>query len=325
MSVGAIGKLFLVAALGFTFVRRGLLSDESMTGLTRLMLDVIVPCALSISMIKGFDGEALAAAAPMILAPALFIPAAALSLLLFFRLTGKVGNAERSCAAMGAIPNSFYVPFPLALAIAPPDQQAFVGVLVGAAVLAVNPLQWTLGSFLVMGRRDEPRSWQESFRHIANGPVIGIVGGFVLAQVPGMQEAALEQPGSFPPLVVLLSAADMVGMAMAPLAMIIIGGLIARCEIKAAVRLRLLLPVLLMRFVVVPGIVYVAIRFGWLPAGGLVAFALLLEAASPPAMNLTLVARRYDGDWQLISAMQLIANLVAVAVLPFWMSVGLKL
>lgn len=327
LSLGAIGKLFLVALVGFLFVRRGIITDEMIQGLARLMIDAIVPCALSVAMIKGLNRDTLTDASPAILLPALYVPLTALIVLGFFRIwRGNSTNSDRACAAVASVPNSIYVPLPLALAVTPPEQQLLVGVYVGAAVLAINPLQWTLGSWLVMGERShESRDWRNSLRQTLNGPVLGIIAGVFLAFVPGFPEAARGEPGSFFPLQVLFGAMGFLGQAMAPMAMVVIGALIGQCRAREVMSLRRLAPIVLARFLIVPGIVWLSIVSGVVPATGLVAFVLMLTAASPPAMNMALVARRYDGEWEIVSAMLLISNVIAVAVLPLWMSVGLSL
>lgn len=328
LSLGAIGKLFLVALVGFLFVRRRIITDEMIQGLARLMIDAIVPCALSVAMIKGLNRDTLTDASPAILLPALYVPLSALVVLGFFRLSrgGNSTNSDRACAAVASIPNSIYVPLPLAMAVTPPEHQLLVGVYVGAAVLAINPLQWTLGSWLVMGERShESRDWRNSLRQTLNGPVIGIIAGVILAFVPGFPEAARGEAGSFFPLQVLFGAMAFLGQAMAPMAMVVIGALIGQCRAREVMSLRRLAPILLSRFLIVPGLVWLSIVSGLVPATGLVAFVLMLTAAAPPAMNMALVARRYDGEWEIVSAMLLISNVVAVVVLPLWMSVGLSL
>ncbi len=327
ISFEAIGRLFLVALVGFIAVRRNLVSQQGVDGLVRLMIDLIVPCALSVSMIKGFRLEILSEAWPLILVPAIFLPASAMLSLLYFRLwPGDNPQADRALSALSAIPNSFYIPLPLAIAVTPPEHHVLVGVLIGAAVLAVNPLQWTMGTFMVMG--DSARkvaTVATSLRQALNGPVIGVVGGVALSFLPGFPEAARAEAGSFMPLRMLLRAMELAGSAMPPLAMILTGALIAKCELRRAISVRRVLPVLAMRFLITPGLVLLAIRGGLLPVSGLPAFILMLVAASPPAMNLALAAKRYDGDWSIISGVQLVASLVALAALPIWMSIGLLL
>lgn len=323
----AMGKLFLVALAGFISIRLRFLSDEGLSGLTRLMIDVVVPAMLCHAMVRGFSMETFREASPLILGPALYIPLTVFLLLAIFRfLPGGSPGTDRTIAAMSALPNSFYVPLPLALAVTAPDQHILVGVLIGVGVFAINPFQWTLGTWLVMGDQGSgKREWRQSLMLTFNGPVLGVVLGALLALIPGFAEAARGEPESFAPLRMVFGAMGVVAQAMPPLAMIIVGALIAQCRIRHAFALRGLVPVLLFRFLLVPGIIVLLLMWNVIPADPITAFVLLLVAAAPPAMNLALAARRYGGDWETISGVQLLSSLVALVVLPIWMTIGLHL
>ncbi len=329
ISFEAISMLLLVAASGFVLVRVKILDDSSLKTLTRMMIDLIVPSALLVSMLKGFNEETLAMSGSLIIVPALFIPLSAITTILWLKHVHKNKGrpqADSATAAVSSIPNSFYIPYPLAAAVTPPEHLTLVTVLLGAAVLAINPIQWTMGTWLIMGQKEHEskRSITESLKHMVNGPVLGVTLGAALAFVPGFAEAAKGEEESILILRLLFSAMEMVGQAMGPMAMIITGALIASTRLGSALRFRLLFPVIMLRFLIVPGITLFLLKFGWVPATGWVAFVLLLEASSPPAMNLALVARRYDGDWEVVSALQLVSNGIALVTLPIWMSIGLQ-
>lgn len=325
----AIGKLFLVAMVGFVFSRRKLVSDDAFRGMTQLLIDVIVPCALCVNMVKGFKPEILTDASPMLLCPALFIPLTTLGCLLYYRVLHKGTNrgADYGATALASIPNSIYIPLPVALAVTPPEMKVQVSVLVGAAVMAINPLQWTLGSFLVTtGEKREVKSdWRKSLLHIVNGPVIGIMAGLALSFIPAFVSAAKGEPTAYRGLRLVMSAMEFLGQCMAPLAMVVLGAMVANCELRRVFSWRLVLPVALFRFVLVPGAVYALIRAGQIPVEGVAGVVLMIECASPSATNLALAARRFGGEWEVVSGILLIVNTLALLALPFWMALGLQL
>jgi predicted permease len=328
VSFSAVANLFLVAAVGFILVRRRILSHDTVGGITRMMIDVIVPCALAVSMIKGFRLEDMTTLSPMILMLAVALPLTTVVTLAYFRLTGGGLRDDRDMAAsaLATIPNSFYVPIPVALAVCPPEYHVEVGVIIGVAVLAVNPLQWTLGTWLVTGNRKDRPTGLASLRALLNGPLVGILLGALLAQVPPIVAAAQgRHEETFFPLPTIVGAAELIGRAMAPMAMLITGALVAMCEFGRLITLRRLLPIVAMRFLVVPGSVFLMLRAGWFHATPLVAFLMMLEAASPPAMNLALAARRFGGDWATVSALSFWANLLSLAALPVWMALAMSL
>ena len=325
----AIGRLFLVSLVGFIFARRKVLSDESVQGITLVLIDVIVPCALCASMAKGFNPEILGEAAPLMLCAALYIPLTTLCCLLYYRVLYKGSNrgADYGATALASIPNSIYIAFPVALAVTPPELKVKVSVLVGASMLAVNPLQWTLGSFLVKTGNDRnvKSDWRSSLMHIANGPVIGIVCGLLLSFLPPMASAARGEATALMPLRLLFGAMEFLGQAMAPLAMITLGAMVANCELRRVFSWRLLLPVVAFRFLIVPGTIYLLIRSGQIPVHGVAGVVLMIGCAAPSATNLALAARRFGGEWEIVSGILLIMNTLALVALPFWMALGLQI
>lgn len=326
VSFEAMGKLFMVILLGAFLVRRHILSPDVVNGMTRTMIDVIVPCAIGVSMIKGFDFERMGLISPMLIFLPLVIAAGVILSMVFFRLTsaeGRVSGRDRAATALAAIPNSFYIPFPVALAVTPPEHHVLVGVILGAAVLAINPLQWSLGVWLVMGERREAVTLRRTLGSAMNGPVLGVLAGALLSLFPPVVAAAEGKPDSVFVLRMILGAAEIVGMAMAPLAMILTGALIAQARL-GSVTFRRFLPIVFCRYLVMPGVLFLLIKAGQIPGGELLFFLLILEAASPPAMNLALAAKRFGGEWETASALSLWANLLGLVALPVWMALAMQ-
>lgn len=325
-SFEAIGKLFMVIMLGAFLVRRHILSPDVVNGMTRTMIDVIVPCAIGVSMIRGFDFERLGLISPMLIFLPLVVISSTILSLLFFRLTaveGRVSGRDRAATALASIPNSFYIPFPVALAMTPPEYHVLVGVILGAAVLAINPLQWTLGTWLVMGDRREAVSLRKTLGSVMNGPVLGVVVGAFLSLFPPVVSAAEGDPDSVFVLRMILGAAEIVGLAMAPMAMLLTGALIAQVRL-GSVTVRRFVPIVFCRYLIMPGAIYLLIRMGEIPGGELLFFLLILEAASPPAMNLALAAKRFGGEWETASALSLWANLLGLIALPIWLALAMR-
>jgi predicted permease len=326
ISFEAIGKLFIVALVGYVFVKRGHFDSSVLSGLSRLMIDVIVPCALGVAMVKSFRWEDLDQYSPLLLFPALWIIGSAVACKLWFRaIPGGSPDADNAATAMAAVQNSFYIPLPVVMAVMP-EHAHVAAVMVGVAVLAVNPLQWTLGTFLVMGKDSKTeRDWKSSLFKTLNPPIVGIVGGAVLSLFPPMVAAAQGQPDSNLLLRIMLNSMEIIGKAMNPMAMVVLGGIVATTQIGAVLNLRLVAPVMLSRFVLVPGIIYYLLKSGFIPADRVLAFVLMVEAASPSAMNLVLAAKRYGGDWQVLASLLVVINALGVIVLPLWMAAALGL
>ncbi|MCB2155075.1 AEC family transporter [bacterium] len=328
-SFGAVASLFLVSLVGFIGVRRKILSDEAINALTRLIIDVIVPARLAVSMMRGLSGETFNDAGALIF---LFLVWTIGSCLIAIGVTrvwrrGSTPAGDRSIWCLSTFQNAIYVPLPLVLAILPAELESRATVYVGAAVIVMSMIMWTAGVFLLRGDEERARrvdgSWMDSMRGAFNPPVLGILTGSVLAFVPGFAEAA--SGGQAPALIMIpVRAADTIGAAMAPLAMILLGMMIGRVHLRKMLKVRNVLIPIVIRQVLSPLIMYVVIRWGGLgwvsPLMGLV---LVIEMAAPPAVNLSVAARRYGGDWELVSSVLLVAYTVTLITLPLWTALAL--
>ncbi len=326
ISFEAIGKLLLVALVGFLAVRKNFLNEAALNGLARLMIDVVVPAALCANMVKGFNREVLVEGSALILLPLIWITASIPLTLIYFKLFPGDGNwaADRATSVLASVQNSMYVPLPLGLAVAPPEFIPLVIVFVGMSVLVVNPLQWTVGTWLLMDQQKDRRDWKSSLKMALNGPVLGVIIGATLSLVPGLSEAARGEEGSLLGLRMIFGAMGFIGTAMAPMAMILTGALIARCELKTSLTVRRVSVVIVMRFLLIPLGIFLLLKGGYIPATGFVAVMLMIQACAPPAMNPAIVAKRYDGEWQVVSAILLVSNVVALLAMPVWMALGLR-
>lgn len=328
-SFGAVAALFLVSLVGFVGVRRRILTDEAIGALTRLIIDVIVPARLAVAMIKGLSGETFADAGALVLIFLLWTIGSCLLAIAGTRLwrRGATPAGDRSIWCLSSFQNAIYVPLPLALAILPAEQHSRATVYVGAAVIVMSMTMWTAGVFLLRGEEERARrvqgSWVDSLRGAFNPPVLGILAGSALAFVPGFATAAAGGPA--PAWVKIpVAAAETIGSAMAPLAMILLGMMIGRVHLRKTLRARNVLIPVIIRQVLSPLVMYCAIRWwglGWVSP--LMALILLIEVASPPAVNLSVAARRYGGDWELVSSVLLVAYVITLITLPLWTALAL--
>ncbi|MEO8377681.1 MAG: AEC family transporter [Candidatus Sumerlaeota bacterium] len=321
-----IGRLYLIAMVGYVVVKRGVLGANGIEAITRLMIDVIVPCSLAIAMIKGFQHGGMGLVSPLIIFLTLAIVASALLTSLLFRFfPSKNPAVDRITSSLASLPNSFYIPMPIVNGLVPANLQSLATMLVGGAVLAVNPLQWTLGLWLIMGDKRDTKDWRATLRGFTNGPVLGVITGILLAQIPAVVSAVKAEPDSNTLLRMFFGAAAMVGQLAGPMAMITVGAMIASTSVRRTFSIRHFFTICFFRFLLIPGIAFYLIKNELIPGGALVSLELIVQAASPSAMNLAIATRRYGGDWETTSAMLFGVNIVAVFALPLWIAATLSL
>lgn len=318
--------LAIIACVGFVAVRRKMVSDDGLSALTRLLTDVIVPSQMIVAMAGGLDAETLAESGVIILAMVAITLASlawGLAITRAWQPRNGVRSAsfERTIISLSGFQNGVYLPLPLMLAITPPEQHVRATVLVGGAFIVLASIQWTLGVFMLRGETESAaarRSLKGALLAPLNPPVVSILIGVGLAFVPPAANAARGLPA--PALLAIpFDALALMGQALGPLASMVLGMMIGRCNLRSNLSVRAVSIPMTVRFLIAPLMMLWALTWGPLAwVAPLAATTLMIQASSPPATNLSLIARRYGGDWQLVSSVQLITYATALFILPAW-------
>lgn len=210
---GNVLTLFLLMSVGFVFGRRGLLSGETLSQTSRILLYVVTPCI----MITSFEVERtpesqsqlISAAAVMVGVYALFI---LLSPALFRREQKERQSILRFSSIYG---NTGFMGLPLIQSVMG-DRAMMVAVV---ALAMFNLVVWTHGVVLIGGRS------QLSLKKALVSPgVIGLTAGLLLFftgwRLPGPLNSAMGYLGSL----------------NTPLAMVVIGGQMAQADLMMVFR-----------------------------------------------------------------------------------------
>lgn len=319
-----IGQMAALVLLGWMVTRRGWIGPGTLSDLTRVLIDLVIPCTFILAMVRSFTPDYLGSGAVLAGVSGGWVVCAWILGTLWFRLfPSGTPSRDRSVTAMMMVSNSLYLPLPVMLAVTPEPLHDRAVLYISMVALPSIVANWTAGVALLSGgSRPSPR---ERLRLVLNAPILSLFLGIALSFVPGAREAARGDPGTFIPARALFSVMDHLNRILSPLAMLILGGMIASGRGSGRVRLRFSVPLIAVRLVLIPAGVYLLLRN--LPTGlpALAGTALILAAAAPPATNHALIARRYNGEWELVSRLQLVVHAAALFTLPVWLSLGLGL
>ncbi len=314
--------LFLISGLGFCLTKFRVFRKDDAKSLSRVLIDLVVPAKLLVATAAGLTSETLAGTAVVILAVTVMI-------LLGLAWSGVAGAAlrdadwkrRRAVMALSSIQNAMYIPLPLILALVPAESANEATVYIGGAILATFSLQWTLGVYLLRGREDrQPSGLRETLANAITPPPVALLLGAACATIPALSNAA-RGTGGPAPAVLVFDAARLLGSALTPLAMLVLGMLIANCSLRSLRPGVLAIP-LTYRILLAPALMLLALKsplLNWV--GPYVALVLMIESASPPATGTSIIAVRFDGDWETVSAVLLVAYLCALVTMPAWVAV----
>jgi len=320
-SLDIIGQMAALVLLGYLMTRRGWISSGTLSDLTRVLIDLVLPCTFILAMARAFTPEFFGSGAVLAAVSAGWVLAAWLFGAVWFRLfSSGHPSMDRSVTAMMMVSNSLYLPLPVMLAVTPVALHDRAVVFISMIAVPSIIANWTVGVALLSGTGPSAR---ERLKLLLNAPILSLFAGILLSFVPGVREAALGEPGAFVPARALFSVMEYLGRILSPLAMIILGGMIASGRGAGRVRLRFSVPLIAVRLVLIPGAVYLLVTRINTGLPPLALTALLLAAAAPPATNHALIARRYNGEWELVSKLQMVVHAAALLTLPLWLSLGL--
>lgn len=323
ISSAAVLQMALVALLGYLFVKRNWLKQATLSDITRLLIDGIVPCTFMVSMTRGLNAQMFKHSYLIPITVLVWILCAyLLCRLWFWRLPADKASEDRAATAMTIVHNSLYLPLPVALAVTPQAVHDEITIYIAMATFPSMVIQWTLGVNLLSGLASP--SLKERVRLVVNLPLIGFFLGIGFSMLPGFPEAAQGSAEASFIVKLIFSAMSFVGTALSPLAMIMLGAFIASTSLRGKIKARHVIPLIGIKLLGIPFVIVLLLRSHMVSVPTLGALVLILEAGAPPATNHSLVARRYNGEWELVSSLQLVVHAVAMISLPLWLALALK-
>ena len=291
----AVISIFLIALAGVFLVRWKIVSKDSLRVLGHLVVYMFLPCLL-------FHKIAISISWAQLREYWVF-PMTCVLYLLFGLLLGWITvkicrprkEMRSGIIATIAFNNSGYIPIPLVLAVsaifpafANDPQAGDKGVaFISIYLLAYSPVLWTVGYSLVGGGKLSDLTWRKLFPP----PVIGMLAGVFVGLVPPLRQAIC-YPDSF--LYPGYRAIGVLGEATVPCVLILLGGYLASGPVRGVVNKRTIFSVILIKLIIFPAIAicYILLlrRLGALPANMLAAVVLAIEAGTPSANNLVVMA-----------------------------------
>ena len=288
---GSVLTLFLLMSVGFGFGRAGLLSDATLSQISRILLYVVTPCI----MLTSFEVERTPHSQRQLLSTlAVMIGVYALYMLLAQLLFPREREEHRGILRFAAVyGNTGFMGLPLIQSAL--GDEAMMAAVVGLAVF--NTAIWTHGQVLIGGR--SRLSWK---RAALNPGVLGLVGGMALFftgwRLPGPVDDAVGYLGSL----------------NTPLAMVVIGGQMAGANLPAvfsAPKLYLVSAVKLLGIPLLTALVLLPFRLD-----PVIYVASVILAGCPTAGATSLFAQSMGRDTALAARQVTLSTLLCLVTLP---------
>ncbi len=283
--------LFAMIAIGFVLSKTGLVSEQSVGGMTNTLLWAVTPCLIIETFSRSFDMQLALSLGMFALAAVLGTAlAAALSYLLFRRF----GKDHAIMTFAGTFSNCGFMGLPLAQALFGAEGVMYASIF----VVIFNVCQWTFGYALLSGGI--------SLRRLLLNPgLLGLAAGLPLFFF------SVTLPGPVAQIIGSMASLN------TPLAMIVIGCHLARTDLLKALTDRRVYAASGVRLLLAPAISLLLVRLIPIPFLNAVACSVLcIELAAPCAATSVLIGTMCGHDGELPSRCVAVSTLASVATLP---------
>ena len=288
--------LALCIAVGFFCRRRGMINDVHTSGMTDILVNVVMPCAVFMSLMRPFSTALLLESiATFFITSAVFLLGGCLGLALARIL--KASRSERQSWQFGlTFGNIGFMGIPVITAVFGYEGLFYVAM----ALASFNLLLFTVG-VRMFGTKGEAtvKPWQIITQNPAlAGTIIGFVMFLTNRKLPGPLEDG----------VALIAGMN------SPLSMILIGALLAKQPLKETFTDIRVLPPNAVKLIVIPLASLLVLRnFVHNPVMLGVIVTLI---AMPPAVNTAIFAEQVGGDSVAAMRLVIVGTLLCVITVP---------
>ena len=284
--------LFVLIGVGFACGKANMFSDESISGMTAFMLNIVAPSAIVDSFCREYQPELLRGLL-LVLGAALFAHAAGIGLSRLI-IRDKNESAQRMLRFGAVFSNCGYMGLPLLNAVL-----GSIGVFYGAGYIIIFTLvSWTYGLVAVSGDKREI-----SLKKLVTNPgVLGSIAGLIVFLF------SIKLPN------IIYAPIHYLGALNTPVPMVIVGYQLSKVDLLAMWKKASYYVASLVRLIVIPFVTFVVLYLAGMRGELLV--SCILSASAPSAALTTMFAVRYKQDTQAASAMISMSTILSLITLP---------
>jgi len=292
---GSLTTLVICIAVGFICRRLQILNDTLTSGMTDLLVKVVMPCAIFMSLMRPFSTALLLESmATFFIASAIFILGGYLGIALARLL--KASPSEAMCWRFGVTyGNVGFMGIPVVTAVFGYEGLFYVGMVMAS----FNLLSFSIGIRMF----DATGTTKINFRKIFAQPaLIGTIIGFVFFLT------GLRLPGP------LEDGAALIAGMNSPLSMIIIGALMAKASLKDTFTDLRVLPPNAVKLIVIPLACLLILRV--FVNNPVMLGVIVTLMAMPPAAATAIFAEQVGGDSAAATRLVIVGTLLCVITVP---------
>lgn len=296
--------IFIILLVGTLARWRKVLDAETTDGLCRIVFNVTLPFLYFYTLSTNLSRQLFFS----ILALPLFaIGLTFLSYLLGLAVSLPLklkANQRSTFLFLTTFPNYGFLAIPLVFALF--GQEGLVRVFVFN--LGITFLYWTFGIAILSGPQAKGL---KVFRNLANNATVALILGLIV----GVSSFRLPR--------FILGASDLIGNATIPLALIVVGSILAYRGSKKTFSFKTISTLLFCRLILMPTLAILFINiFNGLPK--MLTVIIVLQAAMPSASTTPILTKRFGGDTELAASAVFFTTLFSIITVPLFLSLALR-
>lgn len=300
----AIIKIFIVAVIGGILVRKKIISEEQIKGLSDITVKVLLPALIFSNIISTFDPSKIDNwwILPIV---GIFAPIIFMAITAFFYFPNIKKNLYK--LPIASYQNAGYLVLPIGQLLFPDNFEKFA-LYVFLLILGFNTSLWSIGKLLITQTEEDKKI---KINDLITPPLIANIVALIFVFI---------KINNYIP-VVITDPIKMLGSATIPIATFILGATLGTVSLKLLPKFSDILKISLVKFILIPSIVvFILLSTSIAKQNPLMSDFLVIEASAAPASNLIIMVKKYGGNAQNIGSLMLILYFLAIFIMPFWIA-----
>ena len=297
-----IGIIFAILLVGALARWHKVLSKETTDGLCRIAIEATLPFLYFYTLATNLSRE--------LFFSIIRLPLFAIGLTFFFFFISWLASSalklpsghRRTFMFLITFPNYGFLAIPLIFALF--GQAGLVRIFMFN--LGITLLYWTLGVAILSGSKQA-----KVLKNLANSAILALVLGLI-AGVSGFAVPKF-----------ILEVSRLIGNATIPLALIVVGSILAQGNFKQAVSVKTISMLIFCRLILIPALTILFIK-NLCDLGPIISAIIILQAALPSASTTPILVKRFGGDGQLAANGVFFTTLFSIITVPLFISLALQ-
>ena len=280
-------------AMGYLAHRLGYLGGETDQKLSKIILNITMPCLIVASVATGDELPGAAEILSVLKVAAVFYGMELLLSAVVPRLLGGTDKQKGVWRYTLVFPNMAFIGYPVAVALFGPEALFYAVIL----VLPFNLLAYSLGPLMLAGRAK--LRWQQLTSPCIIASVIALVVALGHIRLPA----------------IVGECAGFVGNLTTPLSLLVVGSLLAGLTVGKVFASPRLWALTAVRLLVLPALLWLLL--GWMNVEPpMVAGIAVILMAMPTAVNGSMLSMEYGGDTECMAQITFLTTLVSIITIP---------